>query len=482
VVLNGQILPASADRYRLPLEKGQKLLITAQARELVPYISDAVPGWFQAALALFDPQGREVASASSDGFKPDPVLHFEAPAAGVYQFEIRDSIFRGREDFVYRITLGSPAGSQAAVGAKRGGEREPNNDANRAQSLKLPGAASGTISTPDDVDVFKFKGRAGEEIVAEVFARRQGTTMDSLLRLTDSKGTELARNDDTEDKTQGLLTHHADSIIQFKLPKQGEYFLLVSDTQRQSGEGVNYRLELRRPNPDFELRVAPSSVNVAAGMHAPVTVHALRKDGFQGEIALSLKDAPDGFELSGARIPPGVEKVRLTLTAPLSAAGSVVALRLEGKGSASGRELRRDAVPAEDMMQAFAYRHLVPAQEWVAAVTGDIRRRATWRAQPGPVRIAPGGKAELRFPAQLGRFGQDVRLALNDPPEGVTIESVYPSPNGLAVILKGDPKAPAGLQGNLIFDAFFERTGDNKQVRKVPIGTLPAVPFQIARQ
>ena len=39
-------------------------------------------------------------------FDPDPVLHYEIPKDGVYHLEIRDSIFRGREDFVYRISVG----------------------------------------------------------------------------------------------------------------------------------------------------------------------------------------------------------------------------------------------------------------------------------------------------------------------------------------------------------------------------------------
>jgi hypothetical protein len=34
------------------------------------------------------------------------VIYYEVPEDGQYVVEIRDSIYRGREDFVYRITLG----------------------------------------------------------------------------------------------------------------------------------------------------------------------------------------------------------------------------------------------------------------------------------------------------------------------------------------------------------------------------------------
>jgi len=39
--------PGEADRYRFQARKGQELVIAASARELIPYLADAVPGWFK---------------------------------------------------------------------------------------------------------------------------------------------------------------------------------------------------------------------------------------------------------------------------------------------------------------------------------------------------------------------------------------------------------------------------------------------------
>jgi hypothetical protein len=72
----------------------------------MPYISDAVPGWFQATLTLSDAKGTEAAYAGSYRFHPDPVLFYEVPEDGEYVLAVRDSIYRGREDFVYRIAIG----------------------------------------------------------------------------------------------------------------------------------------------------------------------------------------------------------------------------------------------------------------------------------------------------------------------------------------------------------------------------------------
>jgi hypothetical protein len=75
-IINGQITPGGVDRYRLQATKGQHLVIAAGVRELIPYISDAVPGWFQAALGLYDASGKELTYADHYSFPsgPGPVL------------------------------------------------------------------------------------------------------------------------------------------------------------------------------------------------------------------------------------------------------------------------------------------------------------------------------------------------------------------------------------------------------------------------
>ena len=60
-MINGQIRPGGLDRYRFTAAKGQHVVVAANVRQLIPYISDAVPGWFQAAVGLYDAAGKEVA-------------------------------------------------------------------------------------------------------------------------------------------------------------------------------------------------------------------------------------------------------------------------------------------------------------------------------------------------------------------------------------------------------------------------------------
>ena len=104
--INGQIMPGGVDRYRFSATRGQQLIIAASARSLIPYLADAVPGWFEPVLTIYDSKGKELACGERFHLKPDPVLHFEVPRDGEYTVEIHDSVFRGREDFVYRLTIG----------------------------------------------------------------------------------------------------------------------------------------------------------------------------------------------------------------------------------------------------------------------------------------------------------------------------------------------------------------------------------------
>jgi hypothetical protein len=534
VVANGQIMPGAVDRYRFQAAKGRHIVIEAAVRQLIPYISDAVPGWFQAALALRDSAGREIARADHYRFHPDPVMECDIPADGTYTVEIHDSIYRGREDFVYRLTvgevpfvtsiypLGARSGAKSAVQvsgwnlpvtrlnpATKGTsgielvsvpgsnalpfavddlpeamEKEGNNQRRSAQKVKMPVIVNGRIDRPGATDWFRFDGRAGEEIVADVMARRLDSPVDSVLRLFDKSGRQLAINDDFDDQGSPLQTHHADSHIDFKLPAGGAYYVEIADAQHQGGPEYGYRLRISRPRPDYELRVTPASLTARSGGAVPVSVYAIRRDGFAGEIALKLKDAPEGFGIAGGMIPAGQSSVRVTLSAPVGRLESPHRVAIEGRAMVQGREVRRTAVAAEDMMQAFYYHHIVPAGDLLVRVLGT-QPPVPWKPFPEKtaVRLAAGGETQIQVPVPARRLIEQVQFSLNDPPEGITVEKVAPGRDSVAVTLRADAKVKPGLKGNLILEAYVERQVNAKQAqrRKQPLGTLPAVPFEVVK-
>jgi len=54
----GRSCPAAWIGTGFKRAKGQRLVVAVSARELIPYLADAVPGWFQVAVSLHDAQGR----------------------------------------------------------------------------------------------------------------------------------------------------------------------------------------------------------------------------------------------------------------------------------------------------------------------------------------------------------------------------------------------------------------------------------------
>ena len=249
-------------------------------------------------------------------FHPDPVIHYVVPADGDYILEIHDSIYRGREDFVYRLSVGElpyltgifplggrvsaranvalqgwnlPAATAAESSKSQGiasisvptGNRRPFafdilpealakdsiGTKQKAQKLKLPVIVNGRIALqPGEWDFFRFEGKAGDEIVAEVVARRLDSPLDSILILTNAAGTQLAANRRfSKTKARASLPTRPSRASSFNCPPKPPTTSNSATRSSRVGPNTAYRLRLSHPEPDFDLRVVPSSLNVRGG-------------------------------------------------------------------------------------------------------------------------------------------------------------------------------------------------------------------------
>jgi len=542
VLFNGQIMPGDVDRFRFHGIKGQNLVVEAQARQLIPYMADAVPGWFQATLSIYNSEGRELIYVDDYRFKPDPVIFFEVPEDGDYTVEIKDALYRGREDFVYRLSISEkpfvtsifPSGCRAGdrVFASLSGfnlpekqilldtspdnglirktflyntdgesnpvlyavdtlpeyiESRPNNSIASAEYVTLPQTINGRIEKPGDFDVFKFTCPANFELVAEVYARRIDSPLDSLIRLMDSSGRVLVWNDDFPDKSSGLNTHHADSYIHFKIPADGTYFLQISDAQGYGGEEYTYRIRLSSARPDFTIIITPSAINIPAGASIPFDVYAIRKDGFNGEIELSIKNAPEGFVLSGGLIPAGKDFIRMTLTAPFKSYDYPLVLNIEGNALIDGEKVTHTAIPAENMMQAFGPTHLVPSEKFLVMVLKQTFRNIPMSLISNQQLKIPAGQSsqvQVRIPQRM-QF-EEVILELKNPPDGISLEGSEIKEGVLTFTIKTDAsKVKTRFADNLIVEVFTNSPvgpkdeQGNRTIQKISRGFLPAIPIEI---
>ena len=149
------------------------------------------------------------------------------------------------------------------------------------------------------------------------------------------------------------------------------------------------------------------------------------------------------------------------------------------------------------MMQAFAYKHLVPAQDLKVALVDMVRPRGPAGGVQGgnvpapvtrldwsrpmtltlageqPVKIPTDGSAEVRITGpSLGGISRQIEVELSDPPPGLTVKSVSRIDRGLSVVLHCDAgKTRPGRKGNLIANAFLVWTVTDKE------GKMPHEPL-----
>ena len=113
-------------------------------------------------------------------------------------------------------------------------EKDPNAGFRKPNEIKIPQTIRGTIEAANDVDVFRFTGRAGQKVRIESLSVRYGSTLDPIVTLHDAKGHALVSRDDAGGKP--------DALISFTLAQDGVYFLSIMDAHDRGGPTYGYAL------------------------------------------------------------------------------------------------------------------------------------------------------------------------------------------------------------------------------------------------
>ncbi|MGH7140704.1 MAG: PPC domain-containing protein, partial [Pirellulales bacterium] len=100
-------------------------------------------------------------------------------------------------------------------------------------------------------------------------------------------------NDDDMERKLGR-----DSRLTFTAPADGAYLVRVSDVRAFGGGRFVYRLTVRGPKPDFEVRLADVNPTVARGSGHRLTFSVERHDGFDDDISIDAAGLPPGFSIS----------------------------------------------------------------------------------------------------------------------------------------------------------------------------------------
>ena len=479
-VLNGQILPRESDFFDFSAREGEVITFSALGRALVPFLGDSVPGHFQLVLEVWNADGLLVASADDHYFDPDPVLVFRARKAGKYTLRVRDALYRGREDFVYRIRVrrGRP-GLQIPVPPGECGKWTE--DGGEDKELEIPAFIRFKLARPGAKIRRSFRAEAGTKLELEVLARCLGSPLDGRMTLYAPDGKVLARVDDVKRPRIGTILHQADPRLEAALPESGVYTVEVADASGTGGaESFGY-LRILPPKPDFQLYASPSGVSAAINAPAAVRVRAVRKNGFDGRIVLTT--SPDSeLKLVGANsLEVGMDEGVFTFVArswrkPDTVARPVRLIGIADGGNAG--DLVREAHAVDEAMQAFAYTHLVPAQEllamqcWGAGCASHFSYVDPFRV----LRASRGGSAVLDLWRKQAE-GIEVEYSLLDPPAGITLAGVSGERGMVRLTIRASESAAPGKY-NLIPRISCKYVNE-KGKRIVERFLLPAVRMEV---
>jgi hypothetical protein len=143
------------------------------------------------------------------------------------------------------------------------------------------------------------------------------------------------------------------------------------------------------------------------------------------------------------------------------------------------------------MMQAFAYRHLVPAKELLVQVNGPQRSfaREAFKIVSGlPLKISRGGMASVRISTPSSAFLDRFALEIENPQEGISLEKVSTVQNGVELVIRCDA-TKAASNGNVICSIVPKNPGPAStekpaSTRRLPraVGSLPAIPVEIRQE
>ncbi len=344
-----------------------------------------------------------------------------------------DAVF---ESMDYRLTTPDGVSNPALIGLTTAPvviEQEPNNQSGAAQKISPPCEVAGQFYPANDADWFVFDAKKSDAYWVEVFSQRLGLPTSPFVliqRVTkNDKGEEQAADvqevyeSDANVGGTEFSTRTRDPAARFEAKEDGAYRVQVRDLFNRSASSPRhvYRLSLRRETPDFRLvalaqppppgkdkkDVLVWTPTLRRGETWPVKVLALRRDGFNGDIQLSVENVPAGVTAAPAKIESGKNTGLVWLSAAQNAAGWVGPIKVVGRAKAGDAELKREARggsvvwgvndPAEAAVQSRITRDLV------LAVTSEPAPLSVAAGEDKVWEAPKGGK--LKIPLKVTRRG-----------------------------------------------------------------------------
>ena len=118
-------------------------------------------------------------------------------------------------------------------------EAEPNDTFEKANRVQAPVTINARMAVDEDIDMYRLKAEAGERLIFDLLAARNGSGGDLALTLLDARGHIVKHSED----------HFLwDPFISFTFKEAGEYFLAIRPLDGRGNPDFAYQLTIR-PGP-----------------------------------------------------------------------------------------------------------------------------------------------------------------------------------------------------------------------------------------
>lgn len=496
VAVDGIVKNEELDDFRFHAAAGQRLTFEVLARRIGSPLDPVV--------RLLDLRGRELAYSDDEGgLGSDSRLTYTFREEGDYLLELRDIRYQGGDEYAYRLRIGDlpdvtvpyPMGGKSgthiavefagdhptgipstevsvpdepwrdstwlAARAKGGNastfvrfligdsrevlEAEPNDLPDQSTWIPVPAAVNGKLGREGDRDGFVFTAKKGERFVFQGITRSQGSPADLLLSLQKADGSQVADADDS-----GMN----EGAIDYAIPEDGDYRLVVEDLLGRGGPKFAYRVEVKPYKPGFSLTATADKLDVPKNGVAVVTVEAARRD-YNGPIALKVEGLPEGFTASPSVIGPGQKQASLTLAGSGSLPeAQALAARILGTAQVGDAEVVEQVDVSGPLSQALSNMNW-PPRELAGAFAVGAAPEPVFQLRTAREKLTVGRNFSAPLSvtaARTGEFKEAIPLKVEGLPEKITVES-KPVPEGTGEVelsVKAAADAPIGTFTGLV--------------------------------
>ncbi len=181
--------------------------------------------------------------------------------------------------------------------------------------LAIPGSLTGTLSRRGERDTYSFEAKKGDKLSIALTSRRLGLPMDGVLRVLDSTGKMIAREDDT--------SKEEDATLVFQSPADGTYVLEVTDAFSFGGPEWVYRIDVQPAQGDVGLTVKAEQFTGKLNEEFEIAVGIERRLGFDKPLSIALVGQPATVVCEPVKIDKDAKEAKLKVKATAAFRGPV---------------------------------------------------------------------------------------------------------------------------------------------------------------